>query len=134
MATAEAHTPHATGHRRHAPLVEIVVPVYNEHAVLATSIRRLHSYLSEEFPFSWRIVIADNASTDDTLAIAQGLAEALPGVDVLHLAQKGRGREQNPRRTAGVGAPDAGRAGEDDPADLALVDGAREPGDAGPAL
>jgi len=92
MATAEAHTPHATGHRRHAPLVEIVVPVYNEHAVLATSIRRLHSYLSEEFPFSWRIVIADNASTDDTLAIAQGLAEALPGVDVLHLAQKGRGR------------------------------------------
>jgi len=69
-----------------------VVPVYNEHAVLATSIRRLHSYLSEEFPFSWRIVIADNASTDDTLAIAQGLAEALPGVDVLHLAQKGRGR------------------------------------------
>jgi len=92
MATAEAHTPQATGHRRHAPLVEIVVPVYNEHAVLATSIRRLHSYLSEEFPFSWRIVIADNASTDDTLAIAQGLAEALPGVDVLHLAQKGRGR------------------------------------------
>jgi len=92
MATAEAHTPQATGHRRHAPLVEIVVPVYNEHAVLATSIRRLHTYLSEEFPFSWRIVIADNASTDDTLAIAQGLAEALPGVDVLHLAQKGRGR------------------------------------------
>jgi len=92
MVTAEAHTPQATGHRRHAPLVEIVVPVYNEHAVLATSIRRLHSYLSEEFPFSWRIVIADNASTDDTLAIAQGLAEALPGVDVLHLAQKGRGR------------------------------------------
>ncbi len=75
-----------------APLVEIVVPVYNEHAVLATSIRRLHTYLSEEFPFSWRIVIADNASSDDTLAIAHGLAEALPGVHVLHLPQKGRGR------------------------------------------
>jgi glycosyltransferase involved in cell wall biosynthesis len=92
MATAEAHTPQATGHRRHAPLVEIVVPVYNEHAVLATSIRRLHTYLSEEFPFSWRIVIADNASNDDTLAIARGLAETLPGVDVLHLPEKGRGR------------------------------------------
>jgi glycosyltransferase involved in cell wall biosynthesis len=75
-----------------ATLVEIVVPVYNEHAVLATSIRRLHAYLSEEFPFSWRIVIADNASTDDTLAIAHGLADELPGLDVLHLPQKGRGR------------------------------------------
>jgi glycosyltransferase involved in cell wall biosynthesis len=75
-----------------APLVEIVVPVYNEHAVLTTSIERLHAYLSEEFPFSWRIVIADNASTDDTLAIAHGLADALPGVDVLHLPRNGRGR------------------------------------------
>src|SRR5919112_4506533 len=74
------------------PVVEIVVPVYNEHAVLATSIRRLHDYLSEEFPFSWRIVIADNASTDATLAIARGLAGELPDVDVLHLPEKGRGR------------------------------------------
>jgi glycosyltransferase involved in cell wall biosynthesis len=75
-----------------APLVDIVVPVYNEHAVLAISIRRLHRFLTESFPFSWRIVIADNASTDDTLAIARGLAARLPGVEVLHLDAKGRGR------------------------------------------
>jgi putative flippase GtrA len=74
------------------PLVEIVVPVYNEHAVLESSIRRLHSYLSESFPFSWRVLIADNASSDDTLAIARRLAHELRGVDVLHLGAKGRGR------------------------------------------
>jgi glycosyltransferase involved in cell wall biosynthesis len=82
----------------HAPdpaptqLVEIVVPVYNEQVVLESSIGRLHRYLTESFPFPWRVVIADNASTDDTLAIARRLAHELPGVDVLHLPAKGRGR------------------------------------------
>jgi hypothetical protein len=32
-----------------APEVEIVVPVFNEEAVLGRSIRRLHAYLEAEF-------------------------------------------------------------------------------------
>ena len=75
-----------------APQVEIVVPVYNEERVLPRSINRLHAFLSDRFPFSWRIVIADNASTDGTLAAARRLAHELPGVRVLHLPAKGRGR------------------------------------------
>jgi putative flippase GtrA len=43
-------------------------------------------------PFAWRIVVADNASTDQTPRIAAALAADLAGVDVLTLAQKGRGR------------------------------------------
>jgi glycosyltransferase involved in cell wall biosynthesis len=74
------------------PQVEIVVPVYNEERALARSIRRLHDFLAREFPFTWRIVIADNASTDGTLAVARRLAHEVPGVSVLHLARKGRGR------------------------------------------
>jgi putative flippase GtrA len=74
------------------PQVEIVVPVYNEQRALAASIRRLHDYLSRDFPFSWRIVIADNASTDGTLALARRLAREFPDVAVLSLPQKGRGR------------------------------------------
>ena len=50
--------------------IDIVVPVHNEEAGLARSIRRLHRFLESEFPFSWRIVVADNASTDGTPAIA----------------------------------------------------------------
>jgi glycosyltransferase involved in cell wall biosynthesis len=72
--------------------VEIVVPVYNEERALAASIRRLHAYLSDGFPFSWRVVVADNASTDSTLAVARRLAHELPNVAVLHLPEKGRGR------------------------------------------
>jgi putative flippase GtrA len=74
------------------PQVEIVVPVYNEQAALRGSIHRLHAYLLGHFPFSWRIVIADNASTDDTLEIARRLAHELRNVDVLHMEEKGRGR------------------------------------------
>jgi putative flippase GtrA len=54
-------------------------------------VRRLHRFLTAELPFSWRIVIADNASTDATPAIARALAAELPGVEVLSLDRKGRG-------------------------------------------
>jgi glycosyltransferase involved in cell wall biosynthesis len=72
--------------------LEIVVPVYNEERALPGSIRRLHEFLADGFPFSWQILIADNASTDATLDVAAGLADELQGVEVLHLPEKGRGR------------------------------------------
>ncbi len=72
--------------------VEIVVPVHNEEHSLAPSIERLHAFLTDGFPFSWRVTIADNASTDATLDVAHNLADTLPGVEVMHLAAKGRGR------------------------------------------
>ena len=75
-----------------APELEIVVPVYNEAAGLERSIRRLHRFLSDGFPFTWRIVIADNASVDATPEIARRLALTLPSVRHLRLEQKGRGR------------------------------------------
>lgn len=74
-----------------APVLDVAMPVYNEAHVLAASIGRLHRYLSEQFPFTWRITIVDNASTDGTLDEAHRLAAQLPGVEVLHLERKGRG-------------------------------------------
>src|SRR5439155_27282307 len=72
--------------------VEIVVPVYNEEHALGPSIERLHDFLSNGFPLTWRIVIADNASSDGTLDVARRLSTELSGVEVLHLRNKGRGR------------------------------------------
>jgi glycosyltransferase involved in cell wall biosynthesis len=75
------------------PTVDIVVPVYNEEGGLAPSVRRLHEFLSSpEFPLTWRVVIANNASSDSTLAVADALAEDLPGIEVLDVPGKGRGR------------------------------------------
>ncbi len=72
--------------------VDVVIPVYNEEAGLEVSVRRLHRYLTDRFPLSWTITIADNASTDDTFAVATSLVACLPGVAAMHLDQKGRGR------------------------------------------
>ncbi|MCH8008679.1 MAG: glycosyltransferase family 2 protein [Chloroflexi bacterium] len=75
------------------PQLDIVLPVYNEEHVLAGSVEKLRVYLEERnFPYSWRIVIADNASTDGTLAAGEALAEQFADVKVIHLPQKGRGR------------------------------------------
>ena len=78
--------------RATVPQVDVVVPIYNEEAALRQSIRRLHRYLSTEFPFSWRIVVADNASTDATPDIARALTYELADVSYLRLERKGRGR------------------------------------------
>lgn len=72
-------------------VLDVVIPVYNEETDLAPCVRRLHAYLTESFPYPFRITIADNASVDGTLVVARELAEVLPGVDVLHLDRKGRG-------------------------------------------
>ncbi|KAB8185062.1 bifunctional glycosyltransferase family 2/GtrA family protein [Microbispora catharanthi] len=82
----------AAGASRRTRLVEVVVPVYNEERVLAASVERLHAYLSGDFPYGFRVTIADNASTDGTWTIARRLARELPGVRAVHLDQKGRGR------------------------------------------
>jgi glycosyltransferase involved in cell wall biosynthesis len=75
-----------------APTIDVVVPAFNEQASLERSVRSLHRYLAAELPFSWRIVIADNASTDATAAIAAALASELSGVELLRIDRKGRGR------------------------------------------
>jgi putative flippase GtrA len=74
------------------PVLDVVVPVYNEQAGLAHSIRRLHRYLAENFAVPVRITIADNASADDTPRIAAELAAELDDVRVVRLEEKGRGR------------------------------------------
>jgi putative flippase GtrA len=72
--------------------VEIVVPVKDEENDLAPSIRRLQAFLAGGFPFTSRITIADNGSSDRTWDIALELAGELPGVRAVRIEQPGRGR------------------------------------------
>src|SRR5213592_3451788 len=93
MNTATAPTQRAAFSRGElAPTVDVVVPVHNEELDLEPSVRRLHSYLSDRFPFAFRITIADNASCDGTWAVAQSLELELACVQAVHLDEKGRGR------------------------------------------
>lgn len=72
--------------------VDVVIPVYNEERVLEQSISTLVAFLHARCPHDWRVVIADNASTDRTLEVAKRLRERIPEVACIHLDQKGRGR------------------------------------------
>jgi glycosyltransferase involved in cell wall biosynthesis/putative flippase GtrA len=74
------------------PVLDVVIPVYNEQAALADSVHRLQRHLRDSFPYPVRITIADNASVDDTPFIAAELAAELSEVRVVRLEQKGRGR------------------------------------------
>ena len=69
-----------------------MVPVRNEEHDLAPSVRRLVSYLREGFPFTARVTIADNGSTDGTWAIADRLARDFDEVRAVRMEQPGRGR------------------------------------------
>jgi len=73
-------------------VVDIVIPVYNEEKGLESCVRRLHAHLSAGMPYPFQITVADNASTDTTLAVANRLAAELPSVRVVHMPEKGKGR------------------------------------------
>ncbi len=74
-----------------ATVLDVVIPVHNEEAQLAISVERVLAHL-QTLPWSFRITIADNASTDQTPLIARRLSQLHPEVDVVSLAEKGRGR------------------------------------------
>jgi glycosyltransferase involved in cell wall biosynthesis len=71
--------------------VDVVIPVLNEAHVLERSVATVRAFLDENFPYRWRVVIADNGSTDGTGEIAAGLAARYDDVAFHHLAKRGRG-------------------------------------------
>ncbi|MER5930304.1 glycosyltransferase [Streptomyces sp. NPDC002054] len=74
------------------PVLDVVIPVFNEEKDLGPCVRQLHEHLTRTFPYAFRITIADNASTDRTPEVAGALAASLDGVRGIRLEEKGRGR------------------------------------------
>lgn len=71
--------------------VSVIVPAYNEAAILEGTVRDLVRVLTElKRPFE--VVVADDCSKDDTLAVARSLAKADPRVRVAtHTPNRGKG-------------------------------------------
>lgn len=75
------------------PLVDILLPVYNEEHVLECSINTLRDFLIKNADFlNWIITIGDNASLDRTFEVGKELERKYSDVKLLHINQKGRGR------------------------------------------
>ena len=75
------------------PTLDVVIPCLNEERALPVSVRRLHEFMSNHLvDYDWAIVVADNGSTDGTLAAADTLSQEFPQVRYIRLEQRGRGR------------------------------------------
>jgi glycosyltransferase involved in cell wall biosynthesis len=72
--------------------VDVVIPVLNEAHVLEGSVAAVRAYLEANVPYRWRVVIANNGSTDGTGDVADRLAARHEDVRHLLLNERGRGR------------------------------------------
>lgn len=74
--------------------IDLCLPVYNEAAILPTSVGQLwhfcHEQLSDEL-IDWQIIILVNGSSDDSFALAQELAAAQPRLKVFDYPNGGKG-------------------------------------------
>lgn len=73
--------------------LDMVLPGLNEERGLADSVAALSAFMSDNMGgYDWRIIIADNGSTDSTPEIGRGLAAESDRVEYTRLEQRGRGR------------------------------------------
>ena len=73
--------------------LDVVLPGLNEENGLENTVETLSAFMHERMDeYDWRIVIADNGSTDATPEIGLRLASERERVEYLRLEQRGRGR------------------------------------------
>lgn len=72
--------------------VDVVIPVLNEAHVLEKSVKTVHEFFTARMPYRWRIVVAENGSTDGTVEVAERLTKEMTNVNLLVIGQRGRGR------------------------------------------
>ena len=75
-----------------AATVDIVIPVLNEEVAIPVCIEKLYAFIDQHPERDWRVVVADNGSSDRTTEIATELVAVYPKLSVSTLDQRGRGR------------------------------------------
>jgi len=73
------------------PHLSVVIPVYNEEGILHSSVIDLLSRL-DELGWSYEILLAENGSSDRTVAIGEELSQKHPQVSIHSLGEPNYGR------------------------------------------
>lgn len=68
-----------------------VLPVKNEAAVIERTVRVAYQVCTRHAPTPWRLVVADNGSTDDTADVVTHLADNLPNLIIQSTSVSGKG-------------------------------------------
>ncbi|WP_276168401.1 glycosyltransferase family 2 protein [Zobellia alginiliquefaciens] len=70
---------------RTKPLVSIVLPAFNEEAIIEKNVSLLYDYFSKLADlYSWEVLIINDGSTDNTKAIADSLANSIDNLRAYH--------------------------------------------------
>ncbi len=73
------------------PVISIVIPIYNEQAILQAAVLELREKLLD-FPEPYEILLAENGSSDRTLDIAAELGRKIPQVRFIALGEPNYGK------------------------------------------
>lgn len=86
------------------PLLSLVIPAYNEAAPdrLPKSLEDIERFIAQQ-DFEIEVIIVNNNSTDDTLAIAESAADKHPYIHVMTETQQGKGAAVKTGMLAGTG-------------------------------
>jgi dolichyl-phosphate beta-glucosyltransferase len=111
--------------------LSLIIPAFNEAQRIGPTVRRFHGFLAAR-PASFEIIVVDDGSTDDTVALVTALAGELPGLRVLcSPANRGKGHAVRQGMQAATGcirlfsdADGSTPIDELDPLLLALAQGA----------
>jgi len=87
MTSQNLSAPPGNGH----PHISIVIPVYNEEAILEAAVKDLVDRL-REFDFNYEIILAENGSRDKTVELAEDLARRFAQVRTFSLGEPNYGK------------------------------------------
>ncbi len=68
-------------------MISIVVPAYNESAVIISTLQRIRSFMQQHYGADFELLVADDGSTDDTATLVSGQSD----VRLLKLPHRGKG-------------------------------------------
>lgn len=72
------------------PYLSIIIPAYNEEERLPPSLEKIDKFFQEQDYFS-EVIVVENGSSDNTLRIAQDIADEMPSLRVYHEKARGKG-------------------------------------------
>ena len=72
------------------PFLSLIIPAHNEENRLPDTLSQVAAYLNAQ-PYESEILVVENCSSDNTMAIAQAFAAQDPRLRVLHSDRRGKG-------------------------------------------
>ena len=72
--------------------VSLVIPMYNESAIIADTLRQTSEYMAAAFGGDFEIIFSDDGSTDNCRAVVDSFSEQFPAVrSVGYESNRGKG-------------------------------------------